>query len=53
MSTSTVARKEFVIHDTKSFFVSALDADEALDKYLNGEYHDSSDSDFVVEEWTP
>lgn len=53
MSTSSIALKEFVIHDTRSFFVSALDADEALDKYLNGEYHDKSDSDFVVEEWIP
>ena len=45
--------KEFVIHDTKSFFVHAVDEDDALDKLLNGEYHDKSDSDFVVEEWIP
>jgi len=45
--------KEFVIHDTKSFFVRAVDEDDALDKLLNGEYHDKSDSDFVVEEWIP
>lgn len=45
--------KEFVIHDTKSFFVRASNEDEAIDKLLNGEYHDKSDSDFVVEEWIP
>lgn len=48
-----MALKEFVVHDTRSYFVMARNVEDAIDKVVSGEYHDKSDSDFEAEEWTP
>lgn len=43
--------KEFVIHATRSYFVTAEDEDKALDLFYEGAYHDKSDEDVEVQIW--
>lgn len=43
--------KEYVIHATRSYFVMAKNESDAEDKFFDGQYHDKSDEDIIVEEW--
>ena len=43
--------KKFAIHETRTFFVEAETAEEAEDKFCNGEYYEKSDGDYITEPW--
>ena len=43
--------KQYAIHATRTYFVTALDKDEALDLFADGAYDDQSDEDVEIEEW--
>jgi hypothetical protein len=45
------AERKWAIHATRTYFVTAVDEEEALDMFYNGEYSDKSDEDTEVEPW--
>jgi len=46
-----IKMKNFVIHETRSYFVAAHNEEEAMDKFFEGEYYDKSDCDYITEPW--
>jgi hypothetical protein len=45
------APRKWAIHATRTYFVTAVDEDEALDLFYSGSYDDTSDEDTEVEPW--
>jgi hypothetical protein len=43
--------EKFAIHETRTYFLYADTEEEAMDKFLDGEYADKSDCDFEIEPW--
>lgn len=51
MNVQGIKMKNFVIHETRSYFVAAHNEEEAMDKFFEGEYYDKSDCDYITEPW--
>ena len=51
MNVQGIKMQKFVIHETRSYFVEAATAEEAEDKFFDGEYYDKSDCDYITEPW--